>query len=397
MQRNNTSIIRHNLPVFYLVDILRSLWFMTSIWVAYELKFLSLYQLTLIEAFILTVTLLMQLPTGAFADIFGKRKAMIAGFFFYAAAIAIYSFAHAFWMFIIYAIVFGLSEAFIDGTREALLYDTLKQERQEHTFAFISSKLSMIFQIALACATIIGGFMGAISYELAIRATGVAFLSAMIGSFLFSEPAVESEKFTLKNYINKTRQGVKELFRNSYIKKISLFYIIIGSLTWVSVITLGMILLTELKYSPTEIGITVAVARVFNSVILFRLIKTEGFFTKKRTFLLIPVILIVTYLPGIFLTKWFALIPVIGGMLISSARWNLLSRYTNAEFESKNRATAISALCMAVGIIYVVIIGFSGIIMQNFGGARMMYSLLGVIALFTALPLGIHLARHHAE
>jgi len=37
----------------------------------------------------------------------------------------------------------------------------------------------------------------------------------------------------------------------------------------------------------------------------------------------------------------------------------------------------------------------SGFIMERFGGIRIMYSMLGVITLFTALPLGIHLANIH--
>jgi MFS family permease len=397
MQRNNSDIIRHNLPVFYLVDACRALWFMTSVWVAYELQYITLSQLTLIEAFILAITLTMQLPTGAFADIFGKKKAMITGCILFIVAILLYSYARSFSAFLIYAVFMGVAQSFIDGTREALLYDTYKQGGREEKFSFIASKLNMVFQISLAAATLIGGWIGSFSYLYVIRMTAGAFILAMIGSFFYQEPTIDSEKFTLKNYIIKTKSGVKELFKNPYVKKISLFYIAIGSLTWISSIALNMVLLTEMKFSTTEIGIAVAAGRILNSTVLFSLIRKGSFFTRKRTFLLLPVIVIATFLPAVLLSKWFVLIPVIGAMFVSSARWNLLSRYTNAEFESKNRATAISALCMAIGIIYVIVIGSSGFIMQNFGGARTMYTLLGIIALFTALPLGIHLAKNHAD
>jgi MFS family permease len=397
MQRNNSGIVRHNMPVFYLVDTLRSLWFVTSVWVAYELQYLTLSQLTLIEAFILCTTLIMQLPTGAFADLFGKRKAMISGCILYALSLGFYSFSTTFSMFIYYAIFFGIAESFIDGTREALLYDTLKQDGKADKFSLVSSKLSMIFQVSLAFATIIGGWIGSFSFILAIRFTGLAFLLATIASMFFQEPDIDTEKFTLKNYIAKTKMGVNELIKNTFIKKLTLYYIIIGSLTWISVITLNMVLLTELKYSTMEIGITIAIARIFNSVILFRLLKTGKFFTRKRTFILLPIILIISFVPSIFFSKWFALIPVIGAMFVSSARWNILSRYTNAEFDSKSRATAISALCMAIGLIYVIVVGLSGTIMEHFGGARTIYTALGIMTIFTALPLGIHLAKNHAD
>jgi MFS family permease len=397
VELRNNSIIKHNLRVFYVVDIFRAMWFITSIWVIYERQFLTLTQLTFIEALILAASLVTQLFTGAFADLFGRRTAMVIGMLLYAVSLSLYSVSTVFSQFILYALFFGLAESFIDGTREALLYDTMKQEGETVNFPVISSKLSMIFQVTLAIATVIGGWIGSFSYIYVIRMTAASFLLAAISSLFFREPAIDSEKFSMKGYISKTKKGVLELFRNSYIKKISLYYVLIGSITWVCVITFNIMLLSELRYTTTQIGFAIAATRIVNSVILFRLIRVGTFFTKRRTFLLLPFILVVSFLPGIWLSKWLALIPVMGAMLVSTARWNLLTRYTNAEFESKNRATAISALAMVIGIIFVIVVGISGYVMEHFGGARTVYSILGIITLFTALPLGIHLAKNHSE
>ena len=389
------GIYPRNMRVFYFVDTLRAMWFLTSVWVIYERQYLTLSQLTLIEAFIIGVTLLMQLPTGAFADLFGKKTAMIIGGVLYSLSLWFYSISTTFSMFLVYAVIFGIASAFIDGTREALLYDTLKQDKRESQFSKVASKLSMIVQVSLASATIIGGWIGLYSYVFAIRLTAVVFLGMAVASAFFIEPVVDTDKFTFKNYINKTKQGVQELFKNPYIKKVSLYYIMIGSLTWMCAITFNMVLLSELQYSTSEIGIAVAVTRVVNSVIIFRLLHVGTFFTRKRTFVLLPVILIIAFFPVVFMTKWWAIIPVMGAMFVSMARWNILSQYTNAEFDSKNRATAISALCMVIGIIFVGVVGMSGFIMERFGGIRTMYTILGLITLVTALPLGIHLSNIH--
>jgi MFS family permease len=391
------GIYEHNIQVFYFVDVLRSLWFLSSVWVLYERQFLSLPQLTIIEAVVTGVTLIMQLPTGAFADMFGKKIAMITGCILYAIGIYYYSYSTTFSMFLVYAIIFGVAGACIDGTREALLYDTLKQDKRESEFSKISSKLSMIFQIALACAVFIGGWIGTYSFTFVIRLTAFSMFASGIASFFFIEPAVEKKKFTLGNYFNKTKLGIKELFKNSYIKKVSLYYIIIGSLTWVCVFSLNMILLTEMKYSTSEIGVVVGIGRIIVSVLIFRLILMSSFFTKKRTFVMLPILLSITFLPSMLLTKWFILIPVMGAVFVSAARWNILSHYTNAEFDSSNRATAISTLTMVVGFVYVVVMSLSGIVMEKFGGARIIYSVLGIIALCVALPLGIDLSRNHSE
>lgn len=396
MELSKTSIIRHNMPVFYIVDALRALFFSTTIWVAFELQFLTLSQLTLIESLIVGVTLLMQLPTGAFADLFGKKKAMIIGCLLFASALTVWSFSHSFSMFLVYAVMMGAASAFIDGTREALLYDTLKQEGKDHEFPVISSKLSMIFQVALASATVVSGIIGNWSYQHAIWLTAFAFLLATLFCFFFEEPKIDSEKFTLPAYIHKTKCGIKEIFKNSYIKKISLFYILIGSITWICVISLNMVLLTEMKFTTSQIGIAVATSRTLNSVIFFRLLKFNNVITKKRAFLALPIILVLTYIPGIFLNSWWILIPIMGSMFVSTARWNFLGRYTNAEFDSRYRATAISTLCMIIGVIYVLVVGSSGYLMEHFGGARIIYTALGIVALVTTVPLGVHLAKNHA-
>lgn len=390
------GIFTHNIRVFYVVDIVRALWFLTSVWVAYELQYISLSQLTFIEAFTLGISLIMQLPTGAFADIFGKRKAMIISCLLFAVSLGVYSISYTFTMFLTYAVGFGMASAFTDGSREALLYDTLKEEHKEENFPVVSSKLSMIYQVALAVATVIGGLVGSVAYVYPIRMTAGAFFIAAIACIFYREPHVDTEKFTVAGYIAKTKSGVKELFKNSYIKKIALYYILIGSITWVCVLTFNMVLLTEMHYSTTQIGNTVAIVRILNSVVFFGLIKLGKVLTKKRTFIILPILLICSFLPGVFFTKWMAIIPVMGAMFVSTARWNLLSRYTNAEFDSRHRATAISALAMVIGIVYVAVVGTSGFIMENFGGIRTMFTLLGIITLITALPLGIHLARNHS-
>jgi len=395
MHRNDVGIYPRNMRVFYFVDVLRAMWFITSIWVIYERQYLTLSQLTFIEAITVGTTLLLQLPTGAFADLFGRKTAMVIGGLLYSSSLIVYSFATGFPMFMFYAILIGIAQACIDGTREALLYDTLKQDHKEHQFAKTSSKLSMIFQISLAGATLVGGVIGLYSYTVAIWLSAGMFLLTSFACTFFIEPKVDTEKFSLRNYMFKTKQGIQELIKNSYVKKISLYYIMIGSLTWLCVYSFNIMLLSELQYTTSEIGFAVGAGRIFNSIVLFQLLRIGTFFTRKRTFILLPVILIVAYVPVVFISKWWAILPVMGAMIVSGARWNILAHYTNMEFDSKNRATAISTLCMVVGLIYVLVMSISGYVMERFGGIRIIYTMLGIVALVTALPLGIHLSSIH--
>lgn len=39
-------------------------------------------------------------------------------------------------------------------------------------------------------------------------------------TWLYQEPKINTEKFTLKNYLRQTKQGVKQLTKTDYIKEV---------------------------------------------------------------------------------------------------------------------------------------------------------------------------------
>ncbi len=88
--------------------------------------------------------------------------------------------------------------------------------------------------------------------------------------------------------------------------------------------------------------------------------------------------------------KWlkrFAGLPFIqAAMMATTARMIVLSPLANEVFSSKYRATAISLLSMLIGVVYIVMTSISGYVIPNYG-IKTMYTILGVISLFTVLPL----------
>ena len=78
----------------------------------------------------------------------------------------------------------------------------------------------------------------------------------------------------------------------------------------------------------------------------------------------------------------------------STARWVLLGKYTNAVFDSRYRATAISTLSMGISLIFVGFTMLSGPIMESLGGSRTIFTLLGVISLIVIPPLAYKIIRN---
>lgn len=391
------AVLRRNLIVFPITEVGRALLFLVPVWVAYELRYISLAELTVIEAIIQGAQMLLELPTGALADLVGKRWTIAAGNTIVAVSLVMYGMARSFPAFVAYAIVMGIGEALISGAKEALLYDTLKGAGKEHSFSKYMATYSLVFQVSLALATLLGGMVAGQTLLMPIWLTAAATIGAAVSSFWFLEPLVDTEVFTLRTYVRQTKQGVLELLKTPYSRLVSAYYIAVGLVTWVCVMIFNATLLTELGFTPSEFGVTMAAVRVFNTFILFKVVDMTHIATRKRIFLAFPVVLIVSLLPGVLLTKWWAVLSVLGVMAASTGRWVILGKYTNEVFESKNRATAISALSMAIGILFVAISLASGPFMERFGGVGAMYTALGIVSAFVVLPMGLVLARDHAH
>ncbi len=71
-------------------------------------------------------TNLLEIPTGVFADTFGRRKSMVLAFSAYIISFLVFFFFNSFYLFALAMLLFGLGEAFRSGTHKALILEYLK-------------------------------------------------------------------------------------------------------------------------------------------------------------------------------------------------------------------------------------------------------------------------------
>jgi MFS family permease len=356
--------------------------------VFYQQK-ITVSQISFLVAYQYLIQVLGELPSGAMADLLGKRATIVIGFLIGSISFLLFPFAQTFTHFFWLATLVGISDSFLSGSVEALVYDSQKQDGLESQFSKVQATHSFWYQIGLACSTVMGGYLFVLNRSIPYVLYGLSLFFATILSFFYIEPKIDSAKFTLKNYLKQIKDGVKELFKNEHTKRISWFYIWVGAITWSTQLFFKGVMLIELGFSDQERGIIEGVLRLLNVVLIASVFKKSHFFTKERTVWLFPIIMLAAYMPGMF-TQGIGGIPLIAGvMFASTARWILLSKYTNEAYDSKYRATAISTLSMLIGVIYIAITVISGPIMEHFGGAKMMYSLLGLLSLITVVPLAM--------
>ena len=108
---------------------------------------------------------LMEIPTGAVADVAGRRKSMILSFISYSISFAIFGVSEKIWMLFVAMFFFSVGEAFRTGTHKAIIFNWLAtQDRQSEKTAVYGFTRSWS-KMGSAVSVVIAGIMVFISKD----------------------------------------------------------------------------------------------------------------------------------------------------------------------------------------------------------------------------------------
>ena len=124
---------------------------------------LSFTQIGFLVAFRELFINLMEIPSGAVADLFGRRRSMILSFVSYIISFAIFGVSGVYWQFLIAMFFFTVGEAFRTGTHKAMIFTWLRIEDRidektrvygyTRSWSKIGSALSTILAVAMVLLT----------------------------------------------------------------------------------------------------------------------------------------------------------------------------------------------------------------------------------------------------
>lgn len=381
-----------NAGVYYLSQLFHSLIFLAPIWVPYYLARITAAEMAILFVAMYLSQMFFELPSGALADMIGRRQTILWGFIVAGISYVLYPLFPNFWWFLFLAMCMGAADAFRSGAEEALLYDTYKQVGDEGRFSSVYANGNVIYQAGLVISAAIGGFVFGINEHAPFVIYGVSLFFGAGAAWHYIEPKIDTVKFSISNYFLQIKLGTKEAFKSEYAKYVSLFYIFVGGIAWSSTLYFNDFLMAELVPPDGLRGLLFAIMRLINILVVMLVLKNTKLFNWNRTILFFPVIMLVGYLPGVWLQGLLGTPFVFLAMVATTARWVILAPITNEVFSSQYRATAISALSLLIGVVYVILTGASSFLVPVFG-IRVMYSLLGVISLMTVVPVGVKLFK----
>lgn len=386
-----------NIKTYYIDYVLFYFYVSIAVWPLIWGHYLSFAQIGIILSIGFIVETLLQLPTGALADLIGRRKMIIIARLFKLSQVIIILFATNFWGFLLVQLADNIADALFSGSASALIYDGLKEEGQEHNYQKVESRGYLYATLGFIVASTLGGFLFPIHIKLPYLITLIPWTIGFLNSFRFKETqSFKPEKLTIKKYVDINTSGFKHIFRNRRIKYVSFYSIAISFVFMLGVWVLYQKAGNELGLPPQYVGILVSglyLIRAFSTLMFPKLFQKLG---EGNFGIVLPIIQGLSSFLLIFPNFVASVVGLSGRYLADGLRQPFLGQLQNDQIDSKLRATSLSAIALIVSLLMVIAIPIAGIGVDHFG-AKKIIVITGLVSILIALPLSITLRKIEKE
>jgi len=370
-------------------------WFQAfvGVWVLIWTKYLNFSQIGLIYSIGLFLSVLLELPSGALADMIGRKKTVLLGRLLQITSYIVFSFANNFWMFLIAQALYQANWAFESGAQSALLFDSLKENgKEEKYYKKTETDTFFLCTIGMVIGTSIGGFLYKYGIHLPFVICIFTSIIAFIIAIFFQEPTIDSEKFTLKNYVKQNVEGTKHIFESKKIRAVTFFSLIVTFITYTGLWYLYEPRLAEGGFDARFMGLLVAGTYLIRAIGIKLIPVLDKTFKSNK----IPYFLVGFQVIGSFSSfiqgRVGAIASVYSRKFLDGFRRPILYTLQNENIISKYRATSLSAVALLENVFIASAGPIIGIMIDKYS-ASFTLGLFGFIGLLIGLPLAFNLSK----
>jgi len=382
------KVLKRNIFAIYASELVLGTFFQLPIWIVYQSQFLSFSQIAFYSGVSLAVEVLMQLPTGAFADMYGRKISLSLGNLFLAIPMFLIAFYPSQEIMFTYAILWGLGRAFCMGTSKPMLYETLVKYKKVELYPKILSQSVLFFQLSAAFSIATGGYLYQISNNLPYIISGSASLVGVFSAFLFKEFRDSQNKFIFKSFIETSKNGFKEIFKTKFVTQLTILYALTLGIANTSQQFFAQPYMVEIGMSDIQRSWVAMIIKVLIAYLGMRMINKIRIFNNKYFLLIIPVIMIISLIPAGYVMLPASYLFLIGIAFISGNTDLFYSSEIQLHLDSKVRSTAVSLQRMIASAFGTAIQWVSAFIIP-LSGVGVYYSYLGLFSLFVIMPLAL--------
>ena len=332
---------------------------------------LNLFQIGLLSSMGMLSTLIFEIPTGAFADLYGRKLSMLLGQFIIGISYLSVFFIREFSILLIAFSFIGIGGTFTSGAEEAWFTDLIKHKNKKFLHGYFI-KSNSISSFGMVVSGILGAFL--------VKVFGVSIIWIAAGfSFLLSLLILVFAQEHFKRKKVRIRDSFKDVIRHSiksfnysrkhhvllYFLIASIFLTIAGSFNsdfaWIT-------LLQQLNFPDYAFGYmwsALGFVGIFAPLVSTKLMK-KG---KERQFILVVIILEILVLSLIYTatTVLLVLAALLAYYFFFFMRLPMQRVYFHKFIPNKLRATVGSIESMLSSLIMIIIIPIVGSFIDHFG------------------------------
>lgn len=192
-----------NLKVYYILISTNNLWFITSNWLNFWLKYMTLKEVGIIDAMAFLTGILLEFPSGIVSDRLGRKQTLFLSQAFQLLGSLIVTLSSSVFEIGVGFVIFQIGVAFYSGTIESFGYESAIREDKNYTSVLTNS--GIISNFSYLFSLVVGGYLYLVNQNIPNILFTLSFVIGFIVLF-FSKESIkileESISFDLKIKFN---------------------------------------------------------------------------------------------------------------------------------------------------------------------------------------------------
>ncbi len=405
LQSSLLTRAKSNTTLIYILSFIGDLFFPIAVWMFYYLEYINFSEVAIITAVGTIAGIILEIPTGAIADIYGRKTSIFLSYLAFVPTMLLIAFFPTFPVLVLAAILASLVNALYSGSLEALIYDSLKETNELNRFPQVTSRLEALSWIGLFAGAAIGGFLYTILPAAPYLAQAVLVGVGVIVAGMLHEPerhssaeevsnwlGNEPEIHSVRQFLMRNVQGFRELFATRDHTARSVLFIVIESGYMIAAAILGISQAREYGVSPEHVGIIFGIGYLGSAMFSYQFPVLAERFGHRVLLLVSTTVLIASFLAAPFVPVWLGILLIIARIASSTTFRNIRSIVMNQVFTSKNRATSISTMVLLSQLPYMIAAYPIGIYIEQTSPNQFAF-LLGMVLVCVLVPVGVMMWR----
>lgn len=335
-----------------------------AIWVVYLTDFrdLTLAQVGLMEGLYWFIKLALEVPSGAFADRFGRRRAFIVAATAEGLGAIVFALAGNFWLLTLSYLLWSGGFAFRSGNNTAYLYDALAAGNRQAEYGDRAGVMGALGTTAFSIGGVLGALVAAATtLQIGVLTGVVAYILQVPILWMLREPPRSTVTTAPLGYAGTLTTAFRALRRRPSLRNVILFEIALTTF-FPAHFLLGQPFLSEHGVSLALFGVLFVPVQLAGAGMMLlsgRAVRWLGI----RRLLLVSLTAVVA---GLAVLAAVDHVVAFAGLAVAQAGFGLaapaIGAYVNDRTESEVRATILSVAPLGTALTFTIVAPVAGVL-----------------------------------